>query len=72
MISDELFDAVIAVLKAVKKLESGMPIQPRSQEADALAKAALVLISTHLIDHTPLTPEQIKIGQEIAKSLNKK
>jgi hypothetical protein len=71
MISDELFDGVMAVLKAVKKLESGMAIQPRSQEADELSKAALVLISTHLIDHSPLTPEQIKIGQELAASLAK-
>ena len=72
MISDELYDGVIAVLKAVKKLESGMPIHPRSQEADDLSKAAMVLISTHLIDHSPLTPEQIRIGQEIAASLEKK
>ncbi len=66
MISDELYDGVMAVLRAVKKLEAGMPIQPRSKEADDLAKAAMVLISTHIIDHSPLTPDQIKVGQEFA------
>ncbi|HEY5268168.1 MAG TPA: hypothetical protein VII94_03460 [Candidatus Saccharimonadales bacterium] len=69
MISDELYDGVMAVLNAVKKLEAGMPILPRSKEADNLSKAVLVLISTHMIDHSPLTPEEIKYGQKLAKEI---
>ena len=67
MISDEVYDGIIAAIKVMKKLDAGVAIQPGSKDHENLTWAILKLYSDNLIDHSPLTGKNLEWAQRIAR-----
>jgi hypothetical protein len=65
--TDEVFRGVMDCIKAVKKLDAGQSIIPRSPEHEALIWGVLRLAHENLIDHSPLTGADLAFAQEVAR-----
>jgi len=67
MISEEVWKGVNDCIKVMKKLDAGESITPGSSEHQALIWGVLRLIDDHLLDHRPLTPEELAHAQQIVE-----
>jgi hypothetical protein len=69
MVSSEIFQGVMAAIRAIKKLDNGESIVPQSQEHFDLTWAVSELYDAHMVDHTPLSGKNLERAQKIAASL---
>lgn len=65
--TDEVFEGVMNCIKAVKKLDAGQSIVPRSTEHEALIWGVLKLAHDNLIDHSPLSWKDLAWAQQVAR-----
>lgn len=66
MVPQEVYDGVMKAIKAMKKLDAGESILPGSSDHEALLWAVLKVFDDNLIDHSPLTGEELAHAQKIA------
>ena len=65
MVSQEVYDGVMAAIKAIKKLEGGEFIVPNSTEHNALTWAVLKVLDDNLFDHSPLSKKDLEHAQKV-------
>lgn len=70
MIDQETWDGVNSCVKVMKKLDAGESILPGSAEHKALIWGVLTLINDNLIDHSPLSPEDLGRAKEVVARFN--
>lgn len=67
VVPEDVWKAVNACIKAMKKLDAGESIVPGSPAHQALIWGVLRLIDDHLIDHSPLTGKNLEWAQHVAE-----